>query len=186
MEPSLERVSRAGTLSPIAAERALGRAGVGTAQGLRPNRWWSGACVLGGKITIATLILDADGVGCFDGERSAVFELAGRDQHSVRELHSAVGAFAERMSLLDIHLRIGPSAGPKMGKAKSHVCECVLHLLSATRISTISANSLNRWILHKGYEVGNQARDRYWQYAFAAAAFAAEHDGVEVKLPTQE
>jgi hypothetical protein len=142
--------------------------------------------VLGGRITIATLIIDADGTASLDRDRTAEFALGGRDQQSVRDLHAEVGDFVHRMALADIHLRLGPSAGPKMAKVESHICEGVLYLLASTRIVAIPANSLGHWMQCKGYEVSNQARDRYWEYALATAACAAERAGVEVKLSAQE
>jgi hypothetical protein len=173
-------------VSSLAAERALARAGVGTLHGLRPNRWWSGACVLGGKITIATLSLDADGAGSFDSEKSGQFELSGRDQQSVQALHAEVSAFVERMSLTDMQLRLGPPAGPQVPTAESYICEAVMYHVASIRIRTIMANTLSAWMRHKGFETGSQARDKYWQFAFGAAAYATERDGVEVKLSEQE
>ena len=164
----------------------MARAGVETRQGLRPNRWWSGASVRCGKITIATLCIDADGHACLDPDRSVQFELKSRDQKAVMELCIAVGMFVDRMSLTGITLRIGPSTGPKVGKAQSHICEAVLYLIGVAPVVTVNANSLGGFMRAKGYEVGSQARDQCWQYAFGAAAYAAERDGVEVKFQVQE
>jgi hypothetical protein len=102
------------------------------------------------------------------------------------ELCITVGIFVDRMSLTDINLRIGPAAGPKMAKVESHICEAVLYLVGGARIVPVAANSLGRWMQLKGFEASNQAHEKCWQYAFAAAAHATERDGVEVKLSGQE
>lgn len=143
----------------------------------RPCLRWTGAAVLGGKISIVTVSKDPDAGWLTDPRRSGEFELARRDQASALKLHSSLNGFLRRAWITRILLRTGPGRGPHSAKAETHICEGVLYLLAGVQIEQISEVSLRPRERERGHDAVEQLRSRCWHFAEAAAIYAAELAG---------
>lgn len=140
----------------------------------RTNSSWSGASILGGRITIVTVTRADDGTWSIDPLKSAEFPRAERDQASIRQLHAVLDQYLSRARISEVFLRLGAGAGPHNAKAESHICEAILALLLGVRLHHVSAFSLTPWLRAKHQVISCQAAHRSWQFALSAAQYAAE------------
>lgn len=135
---------------------------------------WSGAAILGGKISVVTVTKGRDGDWELDELRSREFKLDQRKQAAARMLHSNLNGFLRRSMIARIFLRVGPGHGPHSGKAESHICEGLLYMVAGVEVHHLSAFSLAPWMNQRGFELGRESR-RGWHLACGAAIYAAEH-----------
>ena len=138
-----------------------------------PRKFVSGAAVVGGALTIATLGKAADGEWYVDSDRSAQFKLCGRDQDRVLSFYSEVSHFISAVNISELFLRVGPRGGPLSGVIESHVCEATL-CLGPARVHQVSAFSIASRMRVAELEFRGQKDQRAWQYAVAAACVGAE------------
>jgi hypothetical protein len=136
---------------------------------------WSGAAILGGKISIATVNKDADGHWSLDKARSREFDLAERSQAAIRQLQSTLDEFLRRSHISRIYLRT-PSGGREYrAKPQTSICEGILCLRGGVQVHHVPASGLTRWMREQGYDLDQQSRNRGWHFAAAAAIYAAEN-----------
>jgi len=135
---------------------------------------WSGASILGGTITIATVCRDPNGHFHLDDAKSGQFELASRDQGGAGRLHDNLTGFFRRSQLSDVFLRRSSGRGPSPAKAEGHMCEGILYLVMGVQTHSVSPFSLTPWLREKGYDLPAQVRDRAWHLAIATAIYGAE------------
>jgi hypothetical protein len=117
---------------------------------------------------------DPDGCWSRDEARSREFELTGRNQASACQLHSTLGEFLRRSHISRIFLRASSGGGPYRAKAESHMCATLLYLRGGVVIHDVSPISLASWMREQGWDFDGQARHRGWDFAAAAAIYAAE------------
>lgn len=141
----------------------------------RPSQRWSGASIVGGKISIVSVRKDGKGAWTVDELRSREFDLTQRDQASAWRLHSTLNGFFRRSMISRIFLRTGSSRGPHAAKVETGICEGLLSVAGGVAVEQVSAFSLAPWMRLRGYDLEGQGRNRGWQYATAAAIYAAEH-----------
>jgi hypothetical protein len=135
---------------------------------------WSGAAILGGKLSIVTVSKDEDGDWDLDVMKSREFKLDQRKQSAATMLHSNVSGFLRRARITRIFLRVGSSRGSHSGKAESYICEGLLYMAAGVEVHHLSAFGLAPWMNQRGLELGRESR-RGWHLACAAALYAAEH-----------
>jgi hypothetical protein len=86
-----------------------------------------------------------------------------------------LNGFFRRSMISRIFLRTGSSRGPHSAKVETGICEGLLCVAGGVAVEQVSAFSLAPWMRQQGYDLAGQVRDRGWQYATAAAIYAAEH-----------
>ena len=141
----------------------------------RPSLRWSGAAIVGGKISIVTVSKDPDGDWSLDRSRSREFKLPRRCQAEAKMLHANLANFLRRSFITTIFLRAGSSRGPHPAKAESHICEGLLYAIGGVQVHHLSAFSIAPWMRERGYDLERQGLDRGWHLAAATAIYAAEH-----------
>jgi len=140
----------------------------------RGQQSWSGASIMGGRITIVTIVRNEDGLWSMDDSKSAEFPRVERDQASIRRLHAALSYHFSRTGITELHLRLGAGAGPHNAKAEVHICECALALIPGVHVLHVSPQTLTPWLRAKHQVISCQMVERSRQFALSAAQYAAE------------
>jgi hypothetical protein len=105
----------------------------------------AGAVTWGSKLFLATLEGWHNHFSIME-TKSAVLQLAGRDQQSVSDFFEILQSFTQRAGIRSIVVRAHAETGPELAKANSFRMEGILPLVPGAIVDFVDTRSISNWL----------------------------------------